>query len=142
MDFVSAHIEGAPLSPDPDAHSPVEESQNLVSQWNSNPLPRIQFATVLVVGLCYSLPQYSILPFINQVNILVRRRNASNVNPNFSLLASWRSLGETSGKLDIMSDYWCALIGFRRTTDLTGTHPGNAVQRLIHINRFTMESTI
>ncbi len=73
---------------------------------------------------------------------MIRRRNASNVNHDFSLLASWRSLGETSGKLDIMSDYWCALIGFRRTTGLTRTYPGNAIQHLIHINRFTVESTI
>lgn len=61
---------------------------------------------------------------------------------DFSLLASWTSLGETSGKLDIMSDYWCALIGFGRTKDLTRTHPGIAVQRLIRINRFTLEPTI
>lgn len=69
MVYVSEHIEGTPLSPDLDAHSAVE-SHALVSQRKSNPLPIIQFATVLLANLCYVLPQLSILPFINKVNIL------------------------------------------------------------------------
>ena len=111
MDFTT---ERTPLVPDSDTHSAAEE----IDHRRPNPLPRAQLANALLVNVCCSLSQLSILPFINQVNTNAEERLRYCVSlplpvifffDDFRLLASWRLSGETSAKSGFTSDYWCAL---------------------------------
>ena len=47
-----------------------------------NPLPKLQLAVVLLVQVCEPITSQSIYPYINQVRLLRRSREASS--PSFS----------------------------------------------------------